>query len=269
MELEETAGNMSERLEAEKEARTSAEKAAELARKELQGADEDRSRAAALKRELEEMSRDLEGVQAQFRVLEKENKLLENRLGKAFESGSGRNGPGGIGESSEREDVLAAKLNQLEDTLKRTMTDAQSALTHQRGKEEKLEGEMRTLMETLEAEREEHKREREHWRAREDDIKESMEKFFEERRRMMGEEISRFYPTPVARTTRPLEVVTGRRKLGLVTAFALLFLIAFMLGFLVISQVASGDSLPEKSRGRISSACNEATIFSATGPEGA
>ena len=155
----------------------------------------------------------------------------------------------------------------MEDTLKRTMTDAQSVLADQRGKEDKVEGEMRTLMETLEGEREEHRKEREHWRAREDDIKESMEEFFEERRRLMGEEISRFYPTPVTRTARPLEVVTGRRKLGFVTAFALLFLIAFMLGFLVISRVATGDSDPEKSRGSISSAFTDTTTSSVIGPD--
>ncbi|TNF45208.1 response regulator [bacterium] len=246
-ELEENFENMSQLLEEEKEARSVTEKEAEFARKELLGAEEDRKRAGALAKELEGVSRDLEGVQAQYRVLEKENQLLQNRLSKEFETGSSQVG-GGSQEARDRENILAARLDQLEDTLKRTMNDAQSALVDQKGKEEKLEGEMRNLLETLEAERVEHKREREQWRAREDDIRKSMEEFFEERRRTMGEEISRYYPAPTSRTSRPLEVVTGRRKFGFMTMFVLLLLIAFLLGFLVISRVATGDSSPEKTR---------------------
>jgi len=265
-ELDLSAKESSKGLKAEKEARSIAEREADFARKELLGAEEDRARAAALKKDLDEMSRDLEGAQAQFRVLEKENKLLENRLGKALETGRDSNlGDGGTQEARDRENVMAARLDQLEEILKRTMTDAQTVLTDQRGKEEILEGEMRTIMDTLEAERNEHRRERERWRAREDDIKESMEEFFEERRRVMGEEISRFYPTPVTRAARPLEVVTGRRKMGLAAVFALLFLIAFLLGFLVISRVAAGDSLQVKDPCRISSGCTDLTITLAIG----
>jgi CheY-like chemotaxis protein len=252
-ELEETVKNLSKMLEEERKTRSIAEKEAEFARKELQGAEEDRSRAADLKKELERVSRDLEGMQAQYRVLEKENQLLQNRLSKDLESGDpSPQVVSGSQEARDRESVLAARLDQLEDTLKRTMNDAQSALVDQKGKEERLEGELRALVDRLEAERDEHRKEREQWRSREDDIKESMEEFFEERRRMMGEEISRFYPTPITRTSKPLEVVTGRRKLGFMTVFVLLLLIAFMLGFLVISRVATGDNSFERARENMS-----------------
>lgn len=251
--LEETVKNLSKMLEEERKTRSIAEKEAEFARKELQGAEEDRRRAAALKKELEGVSRDLEGVQAQCRVQEKENQLLQNRLSEEFESGArSTQVVAGSQEARDREDVLAARLDQLEDTLKRTMNEAQSALVEQKGKEERLEGELMAFVDRLEGEREEHRKEREHWRSREDDIRESMEEFFEERRRAMGEEISRFYPAQISRTSKPLEVVTGRRKLGFMTAFVLLFLIAFLLGFLVISRVAIGDNSCEKARVSIS-----------------
>ncbi len=251
--LEETVKNLSKMLEEERKTRSIAEKEAEFARKELQGAEEDRRRAAALKKELEGVSRDLEGVQAQCRVQEKENQLLQNRLSEEFESGArSTQVVAGSQEARDREDVLVARLDQLEDTLKRTMNEAQSALVEQKGKEERLEGELMAFVDRLEGEREEHRKEREHWRSREDDIRESMEEFFEERRRAMGEEISRFYPAQISRTSKPLEVVTGRRKLGFMTAFVLLFLIAFLLGFLVISRVAIGDNSCEKARVSIS-----------------
>ncbi|NOY86394.1 MAG: response regulator [Deltaproteobacteria bacterium] len=225
---------LSESLEHEREKRSIAQKEAEFARKELEGAQEERKRAAALKRELEEKKDRLETLQAQSRILEKENRLFQERLQASVQSGGV---PLQMGQAGGQEDLLSNRLNQLEQVLRRTVGDAQTALMDQKGKEKGLEEKINTLVNTLEAERVEHGKDREEWRSREIDLKKSMEDFFEERSRLMGEELSRLYPIPAARTQRPLEVVRPGRRFGSFALIGLLLLIALLLGYLVASRL--------------------------------
>ncbi len=235
--LKQSCAALSESLEHEREKMSIAQKEAEFARKELEGAQEERKRSAGLKRDLEEKTNRLETLQAQSRILEKENHLLQERLQAGIQSG-------GVslqaGQANPQEELLSSRLSQLEQVLRRTVGDAQAVLMDQQGKEKGLEEKINTLVNTLEAERKEHGKEREEWRSREVDLKNSMEEFFDERSRRMGEELSRLYPIPVARAQRPLEVVRPGRRFGSFALIGLLLLIAILLGYLVISR------LPEK-----------------------
>ncbi|UCF29913.1 MAG: response regulator [bacterium] len=195
---------------------------------------------------LREGASEMDTLRAKVSVLTREKQILEEGLRKsmALQATAGRAGEG----SQARED-LSGRLTQLEEVLKRTVNEAQQALLEQKGREEVLQGKHRELMEALERERSEHKREREGWRDREEDLKKMVEDFLDERRRTMGDEIARMFPVHVRGNARPYEVVSKKRRFGQIALVVLLAVVAFLLGYLTLSTMKGPSVNPPRESG--------------------
>ncbi len=133
------------------------------------------------------------------------------------------------------------RLDKLESVLERTVTEAQTALVEQKERENRLEDKLQTMLQTLEEERTEHRRERDRRRVTEDELKNLVEKSYQERMKIVGEEMSHLYPMHIKDTSRPLEVVIGRRRIATIAIILLLALLVFFAGYLTLSSL-KGDA---------------------------
>ena len=185
-------------------------------------------------------------LRATIGVLNKEKELLQERLRENLAlQEAARLGGDGSGPQAD----FSGRLSQIEDVLKRTVTEAQQVLLEQKSTEDDLQNRLREMMRSLEAERTEHQRERDNWQAKEGELKNRVEDFLDERRRMMGDEIARMFPVHVRGDAQTYEVVSGRKKLGNIALVLLLVVVAFLLGFLTLSKIEGrGGKPPEDSR---------------------
>jgi hypothetical protein len=133
------------------------------------------------------------------------------------------------------------RLDKLESVLERTVTEAQTALVEQKERENRLEDKLQTMLQTLEEEKTEHRRERDRRRVTEDELKNLVEKSYQERMKIVGEEMSHLYPMHIKDTSRPLEVVIGRRRITTIAIILLLALLVFFAGYLTLSSL-KGDA---------------------------
>ncbi len=133
------------------------------------------------------------------------------------------------------------RLDKLESVLERTVTEAQTALVEQKERENRLEDKLQTMLQTLEEERTEHRRERDRRRVTEDELKNLVEESYQERMKIVGEEMSHLYPMHIKDTSRPLEVVIGRRRITTIAIILLLALLVFFAGYLTLSSL-KGDA---------------------------
>ncbi|MCK5352477.1 hypothetical protein KAJ77_07850, partial [bacterium] len=134
---------------------------------------------------------------------------------------------------------LDDRLDQLEDTLEKTVREAQTILKEQKDRESDLEESVKSLMRSLEEERAAYGKDREAWGAKEGELKEAFEDALRESRRLMGEEAARLYPMHIPRRSRPLEVVTRTSKYGIAAAAAVAALVLFAGGYFAKSRTSA------------------------------
>jgi DNA-binding response OmpR family regulator len=164
------------------------------------------------------------------------------------------------GKGSETE----SRLEELEQVLSHTVTEAQNALKEQNYRELALEESVESLMRSLEEERAISTRDRDRWQEREDELKDAFEDALRESRRLMGEEAARLYPMHIPRQARPLEVVTGMKKYGIAVGLAVAAVAIFISGHFILS----GPKQAPESTAVSSSAQREQAPASANNPSG-
>lgn len=215
-----------ESLEGERDLRVRAETEIQLLREKVAELERSRTRFD----ELQEKCLILEGKMEESEKVRRELKReLEQR------------GSGGE-ESREETALLNQRLKKLETTFSQTVLEAQEIITSQKDRENELREKLDTIFRSLEEEKRNFREERENWRKKEEELRSSFEDALAENRRILGEEASRYFPMRVPRQTRPLEVVTTTRKLISAMIWAVVFLLVFFSGFLVLSRFTGRDS---------------------------
>lgn len=176
--------------------------------------------------ELRKMNRDLEAdLEKSKRVKEElEAKLVGWR-------------PGGQGDNGVSTKRLNDRLDQLEETLSKTVREAQAVITRQGDKEQQLQGKLDTLMNSLDEDRRAFRQEKEKWQKREDELRFAFEDAIAQNRKIMGEEVARLYPVHLPKAKKPLEVVSGSRKYGLAAGTVVMFAMIFVFGYLLLSRI--------------------------------
>ena len=217
------AGELRRELEEEKNLRASAEADLRELRKKQGDLENAGSRAADLEERCEVLKMDLDRSERVRGELEQE---LRKRH---FDEGN----------RGVEANLLNERLKRLETTFTNTVQEAQEVITSQKNRENDLRQRLDTLVDSLSDEKEALSRERDRWRKKEEELRFAFEDALAENRRIIGEEASRFFPMHVPRETRPLEVVTGKRKLMLGLVMAAVFLLVFFTGYVVLSWIGS------------------------------
>ncbi len=218
-------------------------------REELEAAQEKVVRFQESEEEIKIERERIKEIEGRYNKLLEENKYL---LGRLEESGTieaeSLNGWVDSIKTDDQTDMydtvrkeFSDRLDKLESVLERTVTEAQTALVEQKERENRLEDKLQTMLQTLEEERTEHRRERDRRRVTEDELKNLVEKSYQERMKIVGEEMSHLYPMHIKDTSRPLEVVIGRRRITTIAIILLLALLVFFAGYLTLSSL-KGDA---------------------------
>ena len=218
-------------------------------REELEAAQEKVVRFQESEEEIKIERERIKEIEGRYNKLLEENKYL---LGRLEESGTieaeSLNGWVDSIKTDDQTDMyntvrreFSVRLDKLESVLERTVTEAQTALVEQKERENRLEDKLQTMLQTLEEERTEHRRERDRRRVTEDELKNLVEKSYQERMKIVGEEMSHLYPMHIKDTSRPLEVVIGRRRITTIAIILLLALLVFFAGYLTLSSL-KGDA---------------------------
>ena len=235
----------------EKELAAEREKVRDLqgSREELEAVQEKVVRFQESEEEIKIERERIKEIEGRYNKLLEENKYL---LGRLEESGTieaeSLNGWVDSIKTDDQTDMydtvrreFSDRLDKLESVLERTVTEAQTALVEQKERENRLEDKLQTMLQTLEEERTEHRRERERRRVTEDELKNLVEESYQERMKIVGEEMSHLYPMHIKDTSRPLEVVIGRRRITTIAIILLLALLVFFAGYLTLSSL-KGDA---------------------------
>ena len=235
----------------EKELAAEREKVRDLqgSREELEAVQEKVVRFQESEEEIKIERERIKEIEGRYNKLLEENKYL---LGRLEESGTieaeSLNGWVDSIKTDDQTDMydtvrreFSDRLDKLESVLERTVTEAQTALVEQKERENRLEDKLQTMLQTLEEERTEHRRERDRRRVTEDELKNLVEESYQERMKIVGEEMSHLYPMHIKDTSRPLEVVIGRRRITTIAIILLLALLVFFAGYLTLSSL-KGDA---------------------------
>ncbi len=213
--------------------------------------EKEREKVSRLQESEEEIKAERErikDIEGRYEKLLEENSYLHTRLEEGSsveaESLSGWVESMKTGSTGSEFDLIqkefSDRLDKLEGILDRTVSEAQSVVLEQKEQEDRLEDRLRSMMQALEDERDEHRKERERRRVTEDEMRKLVEESYQERMKMMGEEMERFYPMQVKDVPRPLEVVTGRRRMTTIAILVLLACLVFFAGYLTLSSLKDG-----------------------------
>ncbi|UCF89269.1 MAG: response regulator [bacterium] len=213
------------RLDNEKERLASAKTEIQSLQAQLKDYIEEETKVRKLAKDNKELREALKDARERLEILEKEK---EESFGRADDDV-----PAGGRVSSE----INNRLDQLENTLEKTVKEAQTILKEHRDRESALEESVDSLMRSLQEEKTAYRKDREAWSAREGELRDAFEDALRESRRLMGEEAARLYPMHIPRTSRPLEVVTRTSRYGLAVAAAATAILVFAGGYLLKSKV--------------------------------
>jgi DNA-binding response OmpR family regulator len=222
-ENEERIAELEGELESEKALRSAAEDEVEELSSLEAGIGEDSERIAELEAARKELVDNLDDMREERDQMAAKVSMLKVAARKAASEDKG------TGAETEN------RLEELEQLLSHTVTEAQNALKEQKHRELALEESVQSLMRSLEEERAISTRDRDRWQEREDELKDAFEDALRESRRLMGEEAARLYPMHIPRQARPLEVVTGMKKYGIAVGLAVAVVAIFLSGYFILS----------------------------------
>lgn len=219
--------DLENRLEAERELRAVAESEIEVLKAELE-------EPGSGDEEVEQLEKNNKELKAVLRETRKRCEQLEKEAGQKRTRQVDESPEKGIDAIH-----LDDRLDKLEDTLGKTVREAQNILKEQKDRESDLEKSVESLMRSLEEERSAYRIDKEAWSAKEGELKDAFEDALRESRRLMGEEAARLYPMHIPRRSRPLEVVTRTSKYGIAAAAAVVALVLFAGGYFAKSRTSA------------------------------
>jgi DNA-binding response OmpR family regulator len=215
------------RLENERELRVSADKEVLFLKAELQ-------KTTPEDEKLQELEKNNQELKAALGEARQRREQLERKAGEASARQVEENFYGDSDASH-----LNERLDQLEETLGKTVREAQTILMEQKERESSLEESLESLMRSLEEERSSYREDRESWSSRERELKDAFEDALRESRRLIGEEAARLYPIHIPRGNRPLEVMTSTSKYRIAATAAIAALVLFGIGYLARSKIGT------------------------------
>jgi DNA-binding response OmpR family regulator len=244
--------------------------AGRILEEELKGERDLRIRAEAEVGMLQSRIEEFSGIEGRFSDLAKRNVDLETALHKSeklrgeLELSLGELTDGDRKQNGEDAEKLSERLDKLESALNQTVLEAQSIIDQQNAREYQLEENMKSLMTSVQEDREAFKEEKERWRSREEELRTAFEEALAENRRIVGEETAKLYPMLLPKRSRPLEVVTGTRRYWVAAAMTVLLVAVFILGYLVLSRRGESPrttSVPGEIEGKTEAGVINATVL--------
>jgi DNA-binding response OmpR family regulator len=224
--------DLENRLEAEGELRASADKEVQFLKAELH-------KTTPEDEKLQKLVKDNQELKAALKEARKRSEKLEEIAGETRTRQVEESFYGDSGSSH-----LDERLDQLEDTLGKTVREAQTILVEQRERESALEKSVESLMRSLEEERSAYREDRESWSSREGELRDAFEDALRESRRLMGEEAARLYPMHIPRVNRPLEVMASSSKYRIAATAAIAALVIFGIGYFARSKMGATADKP-------------------------